>query len=345
MNKKTYLYAIVLIFTFFSNLKAEINNNNLQNLTINKGLKWEFSPTEDNKLIWKKSPKLRKIGGKLSRKIIKKRKINSLGRAIAFNSIYYPDISSYVPNAYIQYDKKKINSSLRLISKTRHCHGDNFSNICSDGLLDVDFNILRASDLSLNSKISFQSLTNRGTDFGEGISLGFKLAKEVSNKWSVAIGGENVVHFDDTIDLGRNFYIITSTYKQIGNGNKKNPPIIFLNAGLGSDFYGYKGNGFLFRTTCLGKNTLTANNNNSNTCSWGPIGSIALSLNDRISIINEWFGYSYGTGISLRPFKEHSMNLSFFATDFINGFPKYAQDNCPNTLCETRFYGTISLNF
>ena len=84
---------------------------------------------------------------------------------------------------------------------------------------------------------------------------------------------------------------------------------------------------------------------NPNSCSWGPIGSVAYALNDRFSIISEWFGYSYGTGFSIRPFKENSLSFSFFATDFIKGFPKYAEDYCTGGMCETRFYGNMSINF
>ena len=40
-------------------------------------------------------------------------------------------------------------------------------------------------------------------------------------------------------------------------------------------------------------NTLTGTSDEPNSCSWGPIGSVAYS-NDRFSIISEWFGYSYG---------------------------------------------------
>ena len=120
--------------------------------------------------------------------------------------------------------------------------------------------------------------------------------------------------------------------------------ILFFNVGIGSDFYGYKGNGFLFRTPC-GKNTLTGTSDEPNSCTWGPIGSLAYSLNDRFSIISEWFGYSYGAGLSIRPYKENSLSISFFATDFIKGFPKYAEEYCTGGMCETRFYGSISLNF
>ena len=42
--------------------------------------------------------------------------------------------------------------------------------------------------------------------------------------------------------------LLASTYIPLSNSKKSN--ILFLNAGIGSDFYGYKGNGFLFRTPC-----------------------------------------------------------------------------------------------
>ena len=187
-----------------------------------------------------------------------------------------------------------------------------------------------------------QSLSSRGTNFGEGSSLGVKIAKELTPNWSIAFGGENIFHFDETIDLGRNFFVMTSTYLPINS--RENSNILFLNLGLGSDFYGYKGNGFLFRSPC-GSNTLSGTQKEPNSCSWGPIGSVSFVPNDRLSIISEWFGYSYGAGFSIRPFKENSISISLFATDFIKGFPKYAEDYCTSGMCETRFYGSINLNF
>ncbi len=163
----------------------------------------------------------------------------------------------------------------------------------------------------------------------------------MSSKFFLAFGGDNIIHFDDTIDLGRNFYLISSSYYKINSSS--DAPILFINAGIGSDFFGYKGNGFLARTTCFGRPNLTGEG--TNFCNWGPIGSIGLAFNDRIAIINEWFGYSYGTGISFRPFLNEQVSFSIFATDYINGFPKYANEACKSNYCETRFYGTISLNF
>ena len=93
----------------------------------------------------------------------------------------------------------------------------------------------------------------------------------------------------------------------------------------------------------MGKPNLTGDDKNN--CSWGPIGSIALALNDRITFVNEWFGYSYGSGVSIKPFKEKNIVLSLYATDFIKGFPKYAEEHCPNKDCDSRFYGNISVSF
>ena len=313
-----------------------------------KDLEWEYAdPFLERPLYWKKLDDkenfevlIKKINNRRNNKIFS---VRSIGKGVSVNGSFYPDISNYVPNAFVEDPNKNFGLSSRGISKTRFCDGKNFSNDCSDGVLDFDFKLFNNDDFSIYPKFNIQSLTNRGTNLGEGLSLGVKLAKRLSPEWSIAFGGENIVHFDETIDLGHNFFVVASTYLPI-NSEKKSS-ILFLNAGIGSDFYGYRGNGFLFRTNCLGKNTITGKPDNPNSCSWGPIASAALAFNDRFSIVSEWFGYSYGAGFSIRPFKEKSLNLSFYATDFIQGFPKYAKDLCPENVCTTRFYGSISLHF
>ena len=342
---------ILFLFSLFinlnsSNLFAENNDLKISSNSIKK-LYWEYSDLnaeEDlnwhevyDEEIYKDQIKIKNIGKKINTLSIR-----STGKGVTVNGFFYPDISNYVPNAYVEDTDKFLGLSSRGISKTRFCNDNNFSNNCMDGILDIDFKLFNNNNFSIYPKINIQSLTNRGTNFGDGISMGVKVAKELSPNWSIAFGGENIIHFDETIDLGHNFYVMASTYIPLSTSEKSN--IIFLNAGIGSDFFGYKGNGFLFRTPC-GNNTLTGTSDEPNSCSWGPIGSVSYSFNDRFSIISEWFGYSYGTGFSIRPFKENSLSISFFATDFIKGFPKYAEEYCTGGMCETRFYGSISLNF
>ncbi len=341
----------LVLFSFFTNINAsalfaEKNKEEIKSNSIKK-LDWEYSDLNngeqlywykvDEDEIYKDQIKIKNIG--LNNNILS---VRSTGKGISVNGNFYPDISNYVPNAFVEDPNKSFGLSTRGISKTRHCNGKNFSKRCSDGVLDFDFKLFNNNDISIYPKINLQSLTNRGTNLGDGVSLGVKIAKEISSDWSIAFGGENIIHFDETIDLGHNFFVVTSTYRALNFPKKSS--ILFLNAGIGSDFYGYGGNGYLFKTPC-GNNTLTGTSAKPNSCSWGPIFSTALTIDDRVSIINEWFGYGYGTGISIRPFKAASLSISFFATDFIKGFPKYAQDYCPNKECDTRFYGSISLNF
>jgi len=322
--------------------KKEVKKN-----IFTKNINWENVETNfENDLNWKPVNKneiyhdqIKIINISTKKNILS---VRSRGKGVTVNGFYYPDISNYVPNAFVEDPDKNFGLSSRGISKTRFCTGKNFSERCIDGVLDVDFKLFNNNDISIYPKLNIQSLSNRGTNFGDGLSLGVKIAKEISPDWSIAFGGENIVHFDETIDLGHNFFAVASTY--IPLNPSKSSTILFINAGIGSDFYGYKGNGFLFRTPC-GSNTLTGTTVEPNSCSWGPIASLALSINDRLSVISEWFGYSYGIGFSLRPFKEDSLNISFFATDFINGFPNFAKEYCPSKRCETRFYGSIGVTF
>jgi len=334
-------------FKFKEHLKKEpfIERKSDQKIA---SLKWEKTVNKNNThLYWEKVDEDTKIpsieSSNFANTYKKAFKVKSLDRSVIVDEIFYPEISHYVPNGYVSYDQKLLTTSLRTISKLRFCDGKNFEYKCADGILNIDFNLISTDKFSLDSKFSLQSISDRGTKFGEESSMGFKIAKEVNPNWSIAFGGENIIHLDKDIDLGRNFYFIASTHKKLGPSKKDIPSILFINAGIGSDFYGYKGNGFLGRTPCLGEPNLTGDDDNN--CSWGPIGSIALAPNDRITFVSEWFGYSYGSGFSIKPFKERSIVLSLYATDYIKGFPKYAKEHCPNNDCDTRFYGNISLSF
>lgn len=343
---RIYFLFSLLINLIIPDLLAEENKVQIKSKLIKK-IEWEYINLNlEKQLNWYETDKteIYKDQIKLSNTFKKTNifSIRSTGKGVTVNGFYYPDISNYVPNAYVEDPNKSFGLSLRGISKTRSCSGENFSESCSDAVLDFDFKLFNNNSFSIYPKINMQSLTNRGTSYGEGFSLGLKIAKEISPDWSIAFGGENIIHFDESIDLGHNFFVVASTYIPLDFPRKSS--MIFLNFGLGSDFYGYKGNGFLFRTPC-GNNSLTATKDDSNSCSWGPIFSAALSLNDTFSIISEWFGYSYGAGFSIRPFKESSLSFSLFATDFIKDFPKYANQYCSKNSCNARFYGSISLNF
>ncbi len=352
---RSYLIPFALVFStshFFQILKVNSNplfeNNHSQK---NKNINWIISPgitkdkiwfrdNQDNSsIIFKKRIRPEKVLNEIN--------IKAIGRAVTVNDYPYPEISNYVPNAFVDNSQRTFTISTRGISKNRFCKGKNFSSKCSDAILDLDYSLFSNNNISFSPKITIQSVTNRGTKFGEASSLGFKFAKEFTPKWSLAIGGENIIHFDEKSDLGRNFYFIGSTFYTLNNN--ENPAILFLNMGIGSDFYGYRGNGIFGKTKCFGTPNLTGRG--SNECSWGPIGSIAYTFNDKYSINSEWFGYGYGLGLSYKPLKDRPISFSFYTTDFIKGFPKYIDNSfgeyggCPETSCSRRYYGSISVSF
>ena len=335
----TFLFAALLNYVY----AIPINKNSqIKSLKASK-LKWTIKEKSKSKIKWE---------SKNNRESFKNYNINKgldsqvkgLGRAVTVNGIPYPEISNYVPNAFVEDWQKNFTVSIRGISKTRSCSNKNFDKNCIDGVLDLDFNLINREKFSFNPKINIQSLEsdNGGTNIGEGISFGFKAAKEISPKWSLAFGGENIIHTDSTIDLGRNFYLVGSTYYPLNN-DKKNRSFIFINAGIGSDFYGYKGNGYLARSSCFGPNTLTGEGTNK--CNWGPIGSVAIAFNDKLSFVNEWFGYGYGSGISFKPFKLQPISFSLYATDYFQKFPSYIEEGCFNNECSARYYGSINFSF
>jgi len=343
---KEILIALLIFNGFFLKVAKTDLLENEKSINISNPLTWEIihDPLPNN-LIWEKVDKpvfRNEIDLLINQKFFN---VKGLGRAVTINSNPYPEISNYVPNAFVEDPDKIFSASLRGISKTRHCKGQNFSNRCIDGVLDIDFNLLNKDNFSFNPKFNLQSLSNRsgGTSFGEGISFGFKYAQQISKKWNLAFGGENLIHFDDTIDLGRNFYLVASSYYPFLRVNKDNPSLIFINFGIGSDFYGYGSNGTLGSFPCLGKPNLTGDGTNS--CQLGPIGSITFAFNDRVAFVNEWFGYGYGSGLSFRPFAENNLSLSLYATDYIKGIPSHAKRFCENKSCEPRFYGSISVSF
>ena len=100
---------------------------------------------DNKKLIWKikEDQELIKNIRKPRKRVFNIYDVKSTGRSVVVNNNYYPEISNYVPNAFVESFNSSFNLSLRAISKTRHCNGNNFSSLCSDGVLDLDINLIK----------------------------------------------------------------------------------------------------------------------------------------------------------------------------------------------------------
>lgn len=358
-NKFTNKFNLIFIpffISFFPFLKANENKTNDNKINL-KNFEWEYTHNQikEPNLNWRESIILNEYEinqtnkGELNKNILYKTfnhkndfyDIKSYGKSVTINNFLYPDISSYVPNPFLDNSDRKFTFTFRGISKTRSC--TQYSINCADSLLDTDINLFGNQNKSFGLKWTMQSLTSRnnGTKFGEAQSLGFKNAFRLSERWHLALGGDNIIHFDNKSDLGRNFYIVAGTFLPIEPFDSQS--YLFLTGGIGSDFYGYRGNGFLGKTYCLGTPNLTGDG--SDTCSWGPIGSISFVLNNRLSLITEWFGYGFGSGVSIRPAEKQPLTLSLMVTDYLGDFPNYIKEKCYLEVCQTRFYLTTSYSF
>jgi hypothetical protein len=274
-------------------------------------------------------------------------RIRGLARGITVNGNPFPDVGQYVPHGFAHDSQFIVSTTFDWVSRTRTCRvtGDRDWTDCADAVAYVDFTPFTWDTTSLGFQWAVQSLSgrNEGTGTLAGQSLGFRMAWNLTPTTGIAFGGEHIVQLDDTTDLGRNFYLVLSQAIPLRTG--ENPIMLVATGGIGSDFYGYRDNGF-FETDCLSGNNISSDNFPEGTdCQWGPIGSASLILGSRVALGFEWFGFGLGAGISLRPIRDLPLTFSFYATDFLGNTPSYISDLCTDDPCETRFYGRVTMSF
>jgi hypothetical protein len=275
-------------------------------------------------------------------------RVRGLARSITVNGNPYPDVGLYVPNGFAADPEFTASATFDWVSRTRSCRtppGGNWTD-CADAVAYLDITPFKGEYASLGFQYAVQSLSgrNNGTSIFAGQSIGFRTAINLTPTTGLAFGGEHIIQLDNTTDLGRNFYLVLSQAIPLSKGNE--PVLLVATAGIGSDFYGYGGNGTLGSTDCLSGNNISSPNYPSGRdCFWGPIGSLSLSLGSRVSMGFEWFGYGIGAGISVRPLGDLPLTFSFYATDFLGNTPEYISDLCTDNPCRTRIYGRVTMSF
>ncbi|WP_152669521.1 hypothetical protein [Synechococcus sp. GFB01] len=253
----------------------------------------------------------------------------------------------YVPNAFAQDAGFFMSTTLDWVNRTRFCEvadGGDWTD-CADGVAYFDFTPFKSKNASLGFQWAVQSLSgrNNGTGALAGQSLGFRTAWNITPTTAVAFGGEHIVQLDSSTDLGRNFYLVLSQAVPLNRAHK--PIVMVATAGIGSDFYGYAGNGF-GSTNCLSGNNISSTDYpEGNDCWWGPIGSLSVSFGSQFSIGFESFGYGIGAGISARPFDGIPLTFSLYVTDFLGNYPDWIDTFCTDDPCEPRYYGRVTLSF
>ncbi len=176
-------------------------------------------------------------------KNIKKRTINSLNRSIVIdNKIVGPDIGWNVPPGFSWNEKFKFDISVRghntSIPNPPNIKFLGWNSGDAVGLISYQFLELNKSTFGINfgvrSIYEGQELGG-ATSLGEGLSGGFRWDYKLSNTSGIALGAEQLIHFDGLTDTGRNIYLTASKawWKNdtLGQGSF---PIDIATAGIGS---------------------------------------------------------------------------------------------------------------
>ena len=339
LNVSSLIFCIFIPIFFQNKILSDSNNNRFKsekNNQYNSKIKWENINLEkqyENKIIWKKSNfipfKKEHLELEKTNKYLPP-KLGILGRSIVFdNSIVGPDISWIVPPGFVWNKKYKFDFLARGHNtripepETKNFFGWNDGDAV--GLFSYQF--LQFKDSSLGLNIGVRSLYKGDealggtTAVGEGLSSGFRWDYALSDRSGFALGAEQLIHFDNDTDTGRNIYFTASKawWKGKDEFGKESFPLDVATAGLGT---GRMAVGSI-KGLCsdLFEGAGTEIKNKRRLC-WSPVFSLARVYNEKLSSYFEYNSRFFLLGSSLAPFKKVPLrgNFALILSDHIDNY-------------------------
>ena len=146
-----------------------------------------------------------------------------------------------------------------------------------------------------------------GTSIREGLSAGFRYDYSLSNSSGVALGAEQLLHFDGVTDTGRDIYLTVS--KGWLRKNKDGSfPIDIATFGLATRKMGEGTIKDLCSELFGGSGTEVAA---QRPLCWAPVFSLARVFDHRLSTFFEYNSYWFLVVSSISPFKEIPLRGTF----------------------------------
>jgi hypothetical protein len=252
----------------------------------------------------------------------------SVGRAFSYGGVLYPEVGFWVPTAFRQDVARRFVLTYQLLGNPTNTSSpdapnwNNFWNTYSDGQYLAEFNPLIVGPVSagitFSQQESFAGNRSDGDYRNSGASIGFQVKSSITPTTGFAIVGQNQEQLfagtggpndrypspNDNIqaDLGRSYLFIASQSIPLGNWfGAKTPAIVTLAAGAGNGRY---------------KPIDETKKNWVNYGNYGPIGTLSLAFNQRISIFAEFAGQYNGVGASFKPFETMPVVGTVMLRDF-----------------------------
>ena len=227
----------------------------------------------------------------------------SLNRSIVINENIGPDISFLTPIGFKTTKDKRFDLSVRGWNR-RPNNSPLFAWNGGDAVANLYYQLLNYEKASFDLNFGFRSLytgklPGGTTGIGEGVSSGFRWAYNLDRNTGIAIGAEQLIHFDNKTDTGRDIYLTTS--KVWGIRDKKNQfPLIVSTFGIGTGYLALWDD-TKFACSDLFDGAAVDLKKYHKLC-WGPFGTLSTIINENISAFFEYNNYSFmlGSSISFR---------------------------------------------
>ena len=322
-RKSTIIALFFLVLTSFYQKKISSNIVTNKYQVERNYIKWDktnFGEKSKKDIIWQKIKNNKDI--KIKIKEIEKNQyisknniesISSFNRSIVFNdSIVGPDISWLVPPGFKWNNKYKFDASIR--GHSRRNEGQQFLGWNGgDAVSQIYLHPIHLKKSSYGINVGVRSVYQGDapggkSDIGEGLSMGFRYDRELSSTSGMAIGAEQLIHFDDKTDTGRDLYITFSKGWWRNKGSTDPFPLYTATAGIASgkmaegtvnglcsDLFGGSG------TEIRAQRPLC----------WAPVFSIAKVYNESFSTFFEYNSYWFLLGTSYAPFKSIPLRGTF----------------------------------
>ncbi len=239
--------------------------------------------------------------------------LESLNRSIVFNNdTIGPDISWLVPPGFKWTNKYKWDFSAR--GHNRRKKNQSFLGWNGgDAVGQFYYHPLNLKNRSYGINLGIRSLYSGSqfiggsTSVGEGLSLGFRTDKRISNSSGMAFGAEQLLHFDGLTDTGRDIYFTIS--KGIwSNKVPGNFPLTIGTFGVGTGKMAEGNIKFLCSDLFGGSGTEVAHQRR---LCWSPIFSLARVYNSQFSTFFEYNSKWFLLGTSIVPLKSKPIRGTF----------------------------------
>ena len=182
-------------------------------------IKWKKSKdfSEETKINWEKYTldkfKNLNIYKSKNKDYKEKYSLGSHNRSIVINNIVGPDISWLVPPGLKWDNSHSFDFSLR--GHNRRKKGEPFLGWNNgDAVGSIFYQPINKEKYSLGTNIGIRSVYSGSKNvgggssaIGEGLSLGFRYDRKLSDRSGIALGAEQLIHFDGKTDTGRDLYI------------------------------------------------------------------------------------------------------------------------------------------